>query len=225
MRNVLLNGTMTAIVAMIFAAWAGAQPASSRGIQNLSVSYDECINRSRRALDAEGYTLQIQGGENGDYHVVGQKSIHTAVIACDAAPDGKFWANIFVASVSTDGGVPGAERVKLQGRMAGGGGGTPESIDWGKQPNSIEGRQVGYRYTFTCRPGGPTGGRLWGTDLYTDDSSICLAAVHSGLITAAAGGTVTIEMRPGAPSYAGTTRYGVTSNGYGSWGGSFAFVR
>ena len=65
---------------------------------------------------------------------------------------------------------------------------------------------------------------MWGTDVYTDDSSICTAAVSAGLITFQAGGSVTIEIRQGQSSYAGSTRNGVTSKGYGSWNGSFVFV-
>jgi len=94
---------------------------------------------------------------------------------------------------------------------------------WGTQADQWRG-QNGKRHTLTCPPGGPTGGRLWGTDIYTDDSSICLAAVHAGLITAAAGGTVTIEVRAGQSSYTGSARNGVSSAGYGSWYGSFVFV-
>lgn len=79
-------------------------------------------------------------------------------------------------------------------------------------------------FPFTCPTGGAPSGGLWGTDLYTDDSSICTAAVHAGLITLANGGMVTIEIRPGADSYVGSTRNGVTSSGYSAWSGSFAFV-
>ncbi|WP_442947847.1 LCCL domain-containing protein [Nostoc sp.] len=39
------------------------------------------------------------------------------------------------------------------------------------------------------------------------------------------GGQVRIRIRPGAASYYGTTRNGVNSRNYGSWGGSFIFVR
>ena len=101
--------------------------------------------------------------------------------------------------------------------------GVPTPVSWGSQADPWRG-QNGRRETLSCSAGGPTAGRLWGTDIYTDDSSICLAAVHAGLITAVAGGTVTIEIRPGQPSYTGSTRNGVTSNAYGSWTGSFAFV-
>ena len=65
---------------------------------------------------------------------------------------------------------------------------------------------------------------VYGTDLYTDDTSVCSAAVHAGLITVATGGDVTIEIRPGAASYTGSTRHGVTSQDYDSWSGSYVFV-
>lgn len=97
------------------------------------------------------------------------------------------------------------------------------SATWTTQANQWSG-QNGRRETLTCPPGGPTTGRLWGTDLYTDDSSICLAAVHAGVLTAAAGGTVTIEIRPGQSGYTGSARNGVTSQAYGAWSGSFAVV-
>jgi hypothetical protein len=64
---------------------------------------------------------------------------------------------------------------------------------------------------------------VWGTDVYTDDSSVCTAAVHAGLITLAGGGTVTAEIRPGQSSYKGSTRNGITSSPYASWLGSFIF--
>lgn len=94
---------------------------------------------------------------------------------------------------------------------------------WTTQADHLRGKQ-GERFTFLLPPGGPRSGRLWGTNLYTDDSSIGLAAVHAGLITPEHGGTVTIEIRPGVGSYAGSTRHGVTSQGYGGWHGSFTFV-
>jgi hypothetical protein len=82
---------------------------------------------------------------------------------------------------------------------------------------------VGERFAYDC-PAGGTAGTVWGTDLYTDDSSVCTAAVHAGVITVAAGGTVTIEMRPGASSYRGTTRNGITTREYGTWPGSYVLL-
>jgi hypothetical protein len=76
--------------------------------------------------------------------------------------------------------------------------------------------------TVPCAPGGPLGS-LWGAGTYTADSSICTAAVHAGLITLDDGGTVTIELAPGADSYDSTTANGVTSSAYGPYDASFTF--
>lgn len=96
-------------------------------------------------------------------------------------------------------------------------------LTWGDQADKYRG-QNGLRLTCNC-PAGGDASRLWGTDIYTDDSSICLAAVHAGLITKANGGQIVIEIRAGQASYAGSNRNGVQSAGYGGWHGSFAFVR
>ena len=65
---------------------------------------------------------------------------------------------------------------------------------------------------------------MWGTTLYTDDSSVCNAAVHSGGITYATGGSVTIEIRPGESSYTGSTSNGITTSSYGPWSGSYVLT-
>lgn len=83
--------------------------------------------------------------------------------------------------------------------------------------------QNGTRYTFQCEARG--GSRpVWGTDVYTDDSSICAAAAHTGVISDS-GGIVTIEIAPGQDSYDGTERNGIPTRSYGSWLGSFIIVR
>ncbi|HEY1087132.1 MAG TPA: LCCL domain-containing protein, partial [Archangium sp.] len=71
---------------------------------------------------------------------------------------------------------------------------------------------------------GGSGSSIWGTNFYTDDSSVCVAAVHMGAIGFAAGGSVTFEIYRGMTSYAATTANGVTSSSYGTWSGSFAIV-
>jgi hypothetical protein len=98
----------------------------------------------------------------------------------------------------------------------------PSIITWSDTASGYR-DQVNDTMTFTLVAGGSPG-TVWGTDVYTDDSSIGTAAVHAGLITFAAGGTVTIRILPGQASYSGTTRNGVTSLDYGEWPGSFEFV-
>jgi hypothetical protein len=93
---------------------------------------------------------------------------------------------------------------------------------WGLTAGRHRGND-GQQFEFECPAGGEPD-RVWGEDIYTDDSSVCTAAVHAGVITIEEGGTVTIEIRPGLESYEGTTRNGITTIPYGTWGGSFVVV-
>ena len=83
--------------------------------------------------------------------------------------------------------------------------------------------QNGESFEQVCPPG--TVHTVWGTDVYTDDSSICSAAVHAGRINAAEGGRVMYVILPSRDLYFGTDRHGVTTLDYGAFGGSFAFDR
>ena len=64
-----------------------------------------------------------------------------------------------------------------------------------------------------------------GSGPYTDGSSICAAAVHAGVLRAANGGEVTIEVRPGQAHYVGSSSHYVESEGYEHfWSGSFVVL-
>jgi hypothetical protein len=98
----------------------------------------------------------------------------------------------------------------------------PEADPW--SANAVEHRaSVGDEFTYECPPDGEPD-TVWGTDVYTDDSSICTAAVHVGAITIDEGGEVTIEIRAGEESYEASERNGIESQSYGPWGGSFVIV-
>ncbi len=77
---------------------------------------------------------------------------------------------------------------------------------------------------FTCPMAGENRGPIWGTGTYTDDSSICTAAVHSGLITYQDGGDVAIQVVPGLGRYDGSSLNGVESLDFPEWSGSYRFV-
>ena len=68
---------------------------------------------------------------------------------------------------------------------------------------------------------GAATGSLWGTGIYTDDSSLSRAAVHAGVLRVGQTGVVTVTVLPGQASYQGTTQNGVESRNYGSWTGSY----
>lgn len=70
--------------------------------------------------------------------------------------------------------------------------------------------------------GRTSGGSVWGTDYYTTDSSLALAAVHAGAIRNGESGVIKVTFYPGRPSYVGSTRYGVTSSPWGNYEISFA---
>ena len=94
-------------------------------------------------------------------------------------------------------------------------------LNWDANATAFRG-QNGLKVVFRC-PAGGTLGTVYGTGVYTDDSRVCSAAVHAGLITLAAGGKVTIKILPGRTAYTASTRNGVTSNAYGAWTGSYSF--
>ena len=81
--------------------------------------------------------------------------------------------------------------------------------------------EVGASLALACPAGCDVRGPLWGTDVYTHDSAVCLAARHAGVI-GEAGGSFVITMASGQGSYEASTRNGVTSARWGNWGTSFS---
>ncbi|HKW00546.1 MAG TPA: LCCL domain-containing protein [Vicinamibacterales bacterium] len=68
---------------------------------------------------------------------------------------------------------------------------------------------------------GSAKGSVWGSDVYTDDSSVGAAAVHAGLVSVGDFAFVKVTLLPGQARYEGTARNGVTSETYEQWEGSF----
>jgi len=99
-------------------------------------------------------------------------------------------------------------------------------VDWRTSPLDLNLRGLnGERFRFRCPPGKPVAGQVVGSGPYTDGSAICASAVHAGVIRSADGGLVTIEMRPGEPSYDGSLSHYVRSESYGLfWSGSFVVI-
>ena len=84
----------------------------------------------------------------------------------------------------------------------------------------------GTRLSFVCgaNPSQTGTSSVWGTDVYSYDSSICKAGVHAGKITYAAGGAVRIEIRGDAASFTGSLRNGVTTESWPLASRSFVFL-
>lgn len=64
-------------------------------------------------------------------------------------------------------------------------------------------------------------GSVWGTNIYTTDSSPCRAAVHAGVIKDA--GTIKMKTAPGCEAYLGSEQNGVKASKWGKYQGSFFF--
>lgn len=84
---------------------------------------------------------------------------------------------------------------------------------------SLRGRD---HFRCRCGPHDVQAGSVWGTDVYTDDSSICRAALHAGVI-GEFGGQVTVWPQGAEQFFAGTHAHGVTSRDFGLWEWSFTF--
>jgi hypothetical protein len=84
--------------------------------------------------------------------------------------------------------------------------------------------EPGSAHRVSCPAGCGAGGSIWGSDPYTADSPICLAAVHAGLATDR-GGEVTVILEDGRPAYRGSKRNGVSSSDHGEYRASYRFQR
>ena len=68
---------------------------------------------------------------------------------------------------------------------------------------------------------GSTTGSIWGDEVYTSDSHLGTAAVHTGVLKPGQKGMVKVRVLPGQDSYRSSTQFGITSAAYGAWGISF----
>ena len=87
--------------------------------------------------------------------------------------------------------------------------------------NMLElGDTIGATYYFRVR--GATEGSLWGTDIYTGDSALGVAAVHAGLVKAGDSAIVKVTLVAPLAQYPGSLRHGVTSHDFGRYGSAYS---
>lgn len=81
---------------------------------------------------------------------------------------------------------------------------------------------VGATYYF--RVTGAAEGIAWGTDVYSGDSNLAVAAVHAGLVKP--GDTAIVRVTSVAPpaQFTGSARHGVTTHDFGRYGSAFAMA-
>jgi hypothetical protein len=79
--------------------------------------------------------------------------------------------------------------------------------------------------TYYFRVTGASDGSIWGTDVYTGDSSLALAAVHAGAVKPGETAVVRVTVMRPLSHYQGSVRNGVTSHDYGRYGTAYGVDR
>ncbi len=97
------------------------------------------------------------------------------------------------------------------------------TINWTFAFRELNQTDIGLVRSYFCPPNGQPA-QIYGSDTYTSDSAVCVAAVHAGIITFRFGGNVTLKIKPGKDFYLAGIRNGVASSLYNSWGTSYSFI-
>ncbi len=91
-----------------------------------------------------------------------------------------------------------------------------------QDPGSLQAFRGRSNEVLRFRVTGSTSGPVWGTDVYTEDSMLAVAAVHAGVLKPGEQGVVRVRILPGRQSYQASTRHGVTSHTWGRWDASYS---
>ena len=78
--------------------------------------------------------------------------------------------------------------------------------------------------TYYFRVTGEETGMAWGTDVYSGDSRIALAAVHAGLVKVGDKAVVKVVSVAPPPKFTGSARHGVTTHDFGRYGSAFTIA-
>ncbi|HZT79742.1 MAG TPA: LCCL domain-containing protein [Gemmataceae bacterium] len=111
----------------------------------------------------------------------------------------------------------------LRSLAAGPGGEVPTNVlpDPGNLVNYQN--QIGQKFAF--RVTGALVGNCWGSDVYTTDSTLAVAAVHAGVVRPGQTGVVKVMILASPPAFQGSTRNGVTTANYGAYRGAYQIIR
>ena len=100
----------------------------------------------------------------------------------------------------------------------------PEGLTVIKDPGSLTSYRGNNDQILGVIVTGSNSGSLWGTEIYTDDSTLAKAVVHMGLAKVGQTVIVKVQILPGQTSYTGSTQNGITSSSYSSYGGSYKIL-
>jgi LCCL domain/EF hand len=92
-------------------------------------------------------------------------------------------------------------------------------------PGSLMGLQDQIGKVFAFQVTGAVNGAVWGSDVYTSDSTLAMAAVHAGALEVGKTGTVKVRIVAPPPSFTGTTANGVTTQSFGPFSGAYQIIK
>jgi hypothetical protein len=93
----------------------------------------------------------------------------------------------------------------------------------GATANAFRNQAPGQRVTYVCPATSANDAPVWGSSPYHDDSAVCVAAIHAGVLKENQEGVVTFVTGPDAGTYSGSARNGVTSEDWSGGTRSFKF--
>ncbi len=85
---------------------------------------------------------------------------------------------------------------------------------------SQQGKVFAFKVTGTA-----AGGSVWGTDVYTTDSKLSMAAVHAGIVKVGETGIVHLKIIASPASFAGSSRHGITTSNYGAYTAAYQILK
>lgn len=183
---------------------AGGTPGSLWGVGVYTSDSSVCAAAAHMGLIAQG-----SGGTVGFQTVPGQTAYAGAAQNGITSMSYGSWGLGFVVT-SASASAP----------MAAG----PIPIGWDTSLDATgQAGMVGATLQLICPPGQAGTAAVWGSDVYTSDSAICLAAQHRGVIAPMVGGLVQVLVLGRQEIFAGSMRGGVSSSDYGPWDRSFQF--
>ena len=87
---------------------------------------------------------------------------------------------------------------------------------------SVKNKEVGAYFHVKC-PANCKMGTVWGTDIYSTDSSVCAAGVHAGVINQKGGGSFKVTVIKAPDKYFGSWKNEVKSDNWKTPFASTAF--
>ncbi len=91
-------------------------------------------------------------------------------------------------------------------------------------PGTLNGVRSEVGKTFAYRVTGRGDSFIWGTGIYTSDSTLAMAAVHAGVLKMGETGVVRVTIVAPPPIFAGSTQHGISSSPYGPFSGAYQIV-